>query len=336
MQLNFEMRSTSRITDSVFYLIIAILIYFHICHNWLYGMDDSYITFRYAQNLRLGIGLVFNEGERYFGSTAMGMAIVLAALSLIVDNTYLFILGDLPWPPGNQIPLIAHWISTASVGTIAILAYHIAKNHIKSLWAIMISVLFAIQLFSAEYMNAASGHETYLFLACLILSGYILIYKERVFWAGVLLGITTTFRPDALLYVVILTGWLILVSAHAGFARQERQRLFMFLIGYILVAIPWFIFCGVYFGQVFPGTLTAKQAQPLLGHWQNFTIGNVFSKLISQMRLPMFLAISAVLFGALVLRVITDKFPQVFWNLINNHLMVLRGFLWSRSRICII
>lgn len=99
MQLNFEMRSTSRITDSVFYLIIAILIYFHICHNWLYGMDDSYITFRYAQNLRLGIGLVFNEGERYFGSTAMGMAIVLAALSLIVDNIYLWlILGfeDIP------------------------------------------------------------------------------------------------------------------------------------------------------------------------------------------------------------------------------------------------
>jgi hypothetical protein len=322
------MRVTSRIINSIFYLIIAILIYFHIRYNWLYGMDDSYITYRYAQNLRLGIGLVFNEGERYFGSTAMGMAIVLAVLSWIVDSISILWFGDLPWSPGNQIPLIAHWISTISVGTIAILAYWIALRHIGSFWAILISVLFAIQLFSAEYMNAASGHETYLFLAFLSLSGYVLIYKERAFWAGVLLGITTTFRPDTLLYAVILACWLTLIWVHAGFAHKERQRLFMFLIGYTFIIIPWFVFCGVYFGQIFPGTLTAKRAQPLLGHWQNFTIKTASGELVRRIRLPMFMAMVVLLAGALAVRVISER-AQVWWNLLTNRLTVFISCLMA-------
>jgi hypothetical protein len=34
-------------------------------------IDDLYIKYRFAQNLIDGNGLVFNEGERFYGSTAM-------------------------------------------------------------------------------------------------------------------------------------------------------------------------------------------------------------------------------------------------------------------------
>lgn len=322
------MKETSRATDAIYYLTIAILVYFHIRYNWSYGMDDSYITYRYAQNLRLGVGLVFNEGERYFGSTAMGMAIVLAVFSWIVDSISVLWIGDLPWSPGDQIPLIAHWISTISVGIIAILAYWIASRHIGSFLAIMISFLFAIYLFSAEYISMASGHETYPFIAFIILSGYVLIYRERAFFAGVLLGISTTFRPDTLLYTVILACWLTLIWVHAGFARKERQHLFVFLIGYAFIVIPWFIFCGVYFGQILPGTLTAKRAQPLLGYWRDFTIKVASSELVSRIRLPMLMAMVVLLTGALAVR-ITEKRAQVWWGLLTDRLAVFIGCLMA-------
>ncbi len=325
---SLEMKETSRATDAIYYLTIAILVYFHIRYNWSYGMDDSYITYRYAQNLRLGVGLVFNEGERYFGSTAMGMAIVLAVFSWIVDSISVLWIGDLPWSPGDQIPLIAHWISTISVGIIAILAYWIASRHIGSFLAIMISFLFAIYLFSAEYISMASGHETYPFIAFIILSGYVLIYKERAFFAGVLLGISTTFRPDTLLYTVILACWLTLIWVHAGFARKERQHLFVFLIGYTFIVIPWFIFCGVYFGQILPGTLTAKRAQPLLGYWRDFTIKVASSELVSRIRLPMLMAMVVLLTGALAVR-ITEKRAQVWWGLLTDRLAVFIGCLMA-------
>lgn len=325
---SLEMKETSRATDAIYYLTIAILVYFHIRYNWSYGMDDSYITYRYAQNLRLGVGLVFNEGERYFGSTAMGMAIVLAVFSWIVDSISVLWIGDLPWSPGDQIPLIAHWISTISVGIIAILAYWIASRHIGSFLAIIISFLFAIYLFSAEYISMASGHETYPFIAFIILSGYVLIYKERAFFAGVLLGISTTFRPDTLLYTVILACWLTLIWVHAGFARKERQHLFVFLIGYAFIVIPWFIFCGVYFGQILPGTLTAKRAQPLLGYWRDFTIKVASSELVSRIRLPMLMAMVVLLTGALAVR-ITEKRAQVWWGLLTDRLAVFIGCLMA-------
>ncbi|HXM70774.1 MAG TPA: hypothetical protein VN970_06550, partial [Thermoanaerobaculia bacterium] len=42
--------------------------------------DDIYITYRYAYNLAHGRGLVFNLGERVFGVSDPGLALLLAGL----------------------------------------------------------------------------------------------------------------------------------------------------------------------------------------------------------------------------------------------------------------
>ena len=44
--------------------------------------DDAWITYRYAYNLAAGDGFVYNTGERVFGTSAPGYALVLALLSL--------------------------------------------------------------------------------------------------------------------------------------------------------------------------------------------------------------------------------------------------------------
>jgi arabinofuranosyltransferase len=310
----------------VFYLTLLSLICSHICYNWSYALDDSYITYRYAQNLRLGFGLVFNEGERYFGSTAMGMAIVLAVFSWITENIY-EISGILSSKPGSHIPFVAPLITTLSVGVIANIAYWVALRHLNVFLATFISILFAILLFSAEYMNAASGHETYLFLAFLILAGYLLFYKDRAFWSGALLGIATTFRPDTLLYMVILVCWLSCLLMYSGFSLQQRQLLIKFLVGYFLIAIPWLIFCEIYFGQMLPGTLTAKRAQPLLGDFKYFTTRVALSEVVSRMRPAMALAIAMLLTGALLVRVMKEGKRAIWWSLLSNPLSAFAGCL---------
>ncbi|RUQ39415.1 MAG: hypothetical protein EKK69_09330 [Candidatus Competibacteraceae bacterium] len=321
----FTTRKVSLIFSLLFYSLILLLIYFNMLHNSFYAIEDSYITYRYAQNLRLGIGLVFNDGERHFGSTAMGMAVILAAFSWLTESIS-DIWNNSPQLPGSQIVFIAHLITTLSIGSIAILAYWIALRHLNFVLATSISVFFAILFFSAEYMNDACGHETYLFISFLIFSGYLLIYKDRAFWAGILLGIASTFRPDAFLYMAILTGWLSFLWIHKGYDIQQRQRLFIFLTGYFLIAIPWFLFCKAYFGSILPSTLTAKRAQPLLGHWSNFTIHKALSELVRLMRFPMAFAVAILLSCALLAHVMQER-KRVIIGLIYNPLTALMACL---------
>lgn len=317
----------SRLLDSIFYLIIAILMYFYLRYNLAYGLDDSYITYRYAQNLNFGIGLVFNEGERYFGSTAMGMAILLAMLSWLVDAIAALWLEALPWPVGAQIPVIAHWISALAIAMIVILSYRIAIKHLSIYWAGLVSTIFALYLFPADYMNAAAGHETYLFLAFLSLSAYVLIYKESAFWSGFILGITTTFRPDALLYAVILMGWLALRWVRSGLAYADQQKLIKFLVGYGVVSIIWFGFCASYFGRIFPETLTAKRAQPFLGHWLNFELKVALGEAVRRIR-PLVVSLMLVLiFGALIVRIASQKTSQAWASFFNNPLAAFSSSL---------
>src|SRR5262245_29668992 len=48
---------------------------------WGRALDDFFITYRYADNLARGLGFTFNPGERVFGTTAPGFALLLALLS---------------------------------------------------------------------------------------------------------------------------------------------------------------------------------------------------------------------------------------------------------------
>lgn len=324
---HFNMKLPSQLMSLIIFLLIAVLACFYIRYNSLYGLDDSYITYRYAQNLEFGIGLVFNEGERYFGSTAMGMAILLAGLSWIVDGLSTLWLGQLPWPRGDQIPLIAHWVSAISIGAIVILAYRIVLHHIAPHWAFLVSSAFALYLFPAEYMSAAAGHETYLFLAFLGWSGYLLIYKEYSFWAGTLLGITTTFRPDSLLYTVILAAWLFLLWIHSGFTESYRHRLILFLVGYGLISFLWFGFCGIYFGQIFPETLIAKRAQPLLGDFKSFTIKATSRELMQRLRWPIVMVVALLIFSSLLIHILSRKGLRAWWDLLGNRLTAFIGCL---------
>ncbi|UCC50204.1 MAG: hypothetical protein JSV68_13935, partial [Anaerolineaceae bacterium] len=61
--------------------------------------DDAYITYRYARNIALGRGFVYNVGEPVLGTTTPLYTLLLAGLSLVWPNLPLLshVIGVLAW-----------------------------------------------------------------------------------------------------------------------------------------------------------------------------------------------------------------------------------------------
>ncbi len=222
-------------------VLIAGLCSVYATSNYTKPADDSFITFRYAQNLELGVGLVFNEGERYFGSTAMGLAVFYAAVSFLLDQfAHLF---GLSWVPTHQIPEIAVWTSALSLAVIVWITFRIGQRYVHPLIAAVITALFGVYFFSAEYTNYVPGHETYPFVASACLSVYLLFYRQQPKRAGLLLAVGTTFRPDMLLLAALCATALgidaLLNRALEGAGAPRRFR--GFCGAYLPLALAWFV-----------------------------------------------------------------------------------------------
>lgn len=234
-----------------------------------YSVDDSFITYRYAYHLKEGYGLVFNVGERYYGTTAAGYAVVLAAASSALD--VLFRVTNSGAPPSIQEVSVA--FSALSLCTIAACLPVILQAGSHALrW--VVCAVFAVYLFAGQPFNQVAGHETYAYLAVALLAT-LLAERGRVLLAGCVLGVAASFRPDAILFVPIL----VLVdtarnqASLTGYLASKNFR--YFCIGLAAVIVPWFIYLGLHFGQITPGTMDAKRAQVQLGSWPFYNIGNV-------------------------------------------------------------
>jgi len=73
------MTKVQRFRLVVLYSGMLALFLFFVFSSWAY--DDPFITFRYAQNLRAGLGFVYNPGERILSTTTPLYTLLLAGLS---------------------------------------------------------------------------------------------------------------------------------------------------------------------------------------------------------------------------------------------------------------
>lgn len=231
--------------------------------------DDMYITYRYAQNLAAGRGLVFNPGERIFGVTDPGVAILLAAARRTT---------------GLAIPLLGTWLHAASIALIVGLLAAAARRHERRPEAIAAGILLA----TSSVLWAAQGSGPPVALALLLLAAS---WQERhPGWAGLVAGLAVICRPDALVGVAILglVGWLRPPGKDKtkdlkdgkepkDEKNQEgsRRRLRALPWAYGLAAAGVVILGGIvarwWFGTLIPNTLAAKQAYAALDpeRWQS-------------------------------------------------------------------
>ena len=197
--------------------------------------DDSFITFRYAKNLAMGYGLVFNFGEPVLGTSAPLWALILGAIGWL----------------GFDIPQSALVLSLFfDVLTAWLLRDSVSRISGQPILGTMAGLLF---LGTADFLSISrSGMETSLF--CLILAGSIACVMRNSTAAALLLaGLSCFARPEG----VLVLGAITVVYLHRRVAR-ERWRALRALALPLLLLTAWLAITWGYYGSPVPTSVAAK------------------------------------------------------------------------------
>jgi hypothetical protein len=196
--------------------------------RWAY--DDPFITYRYAENLRAGLGFVYNPGLRVLSTTTPAYTLLLAALG---------------WLPGG-LPLLSNALGLLAILLSAWALLALLPDDLGPIGGVLVVALMA--LLPPAYRSLGSEVPLY---TLLVLLAVLAAARERPLAAGMLAGLATVMRPDGLLAVLIVAGCFL----------RDRRGLALALGGAALAAGPWHLFALGYFGSPIPATLAAKRAQ---------------------------------------------------------------------------
>jgi hypothetical protein len=173
-----------------------------VAHALLYprAFEDSYILYRYADNVFAGHGFVFNPGEPVEGYTSWLYVVVLTALRLFTDD----------------LAAAAPWLSIAFGAVTVLCAMAIARRLApgRTDLGVLAGLLCAAHASLAKY--AATGMETTL-LALLASLSFLAATRPPApeptktdgVALGALFGLMATARPEGALYaaILLLAAW---------------------------------------------------------------------------------------------------------------------------------
>lgn len=196
--------------------------------------DDAFITLRYASNLARGAGLVFNPGERAFGCTEPLLAVLL---------------GSLHAASGLPLPGLATAVHAVALLATAALVIKGGLGRGRPVAAAVVGTLVLALPFS--WMLQGFAWPCVAALLALAASEA----ARRPSLAGALSGLAVGFRPDALLGVAVLPVLAAAASEERKVGTAVRVIAGATLVVGLLILAAW-----LWFGQVLPGTLAAKQA----------------------------------------------------------------------------
>ncbi|MBZ0284238.1 MAG: glycosyltransferase family 39 protein [Anaerolineae bacterium] len=275
-----QLRLYSAFLLPVAYLLLAVLVWLTVMCE--FRLDDSFITYRYAQNFAGGAGLVYNPGDSVLSTTAPLYAMLLAALSFVIPDFH----------------LLGSFIGIMCIGLGGWVIYKLLPTVMPEwirLWAGLVYTL-------SSPLWLALGMETALWIL-LVLAAIALGQRGWWAWAGLLVGLAVLARPDAALPSGLLGLAAIGTTVNTS---QTRERWWLPLVGYVgagIVPIVLFALWAVAtYGSPFPATLSAKSAQAVLGitglgvnvdTWEGLRL--ILRSLMTQSSLYVALALLAVL-----------------------------------------
>ncbi len=193
-------------------------------------IDDAYITFRYAENLALGKGFVYNADPILGVTTPL----------------YCLLLAGLKWL-GVPIESSALAIGAVCAGAAPVIIWLMGRALSRPLAGWVGALLLC--LFPAWWLNSKTGMETCLggALAAAALYAYI---KERPAVCGFLCGILVLTRPDAATLPALIFLALLV--------RSPGKAAWFGFLGVICLA-PWVAYSAAIFGSPLPHSLEAKR-----------------------------------------------------------------------------
>lgn len=221
-------------------------------------IDDAFISFRYAENLADGQGLVYNPGERIEGYSTTLFVLLLAALSRLTGYT----------PTGGLI--FGLLFQAATVAMLLLFLWRFASEKLRS--PLSICALLFVLIHPSGLAYAESGMETSLASFLLLALAYALAAAERSDhpWrpatvagtATVLLALT---RPEMIILAApAALGLLFMKGPQCGVPQREvprrRQRLAPYILSVAAGYGAFLLWRHWYFGEWQPNTYYAKTA----------------------------------------------------------------------------
>lgn len=210
---------------------------------WDYSIDDAFITFRYAENLANGHGLVFNPGgEAVEGYSNFLWLLVLALLYKVGFSTYL---------TAKCLGLL----TAGATGTALFWYFRDDKHSLRWLAGPLFLVCLPLVFW------ALSGLE--LGLHALIVTLTVLAAWRQSRWTYALIPLLVLSRPEGAPIAVVL-----LASMFVSDILNKRAKISFYLIalGVTVVAFGGLtLFRIEVFGYPFPNTYYAKMQQKLYG-----------------------------------------------------------------------
>ncbi len=208
-------------------------------------IDDSYITFRYAQNILEGEGFVYNPGDPVLGTTTPLYTLIMVVLGSVSGGT------QAPFPE------LAMLVNALADGLTAVLLYLIGRHFKKDLAGLGAALAWSIAPYSVTF--AIGGLETSVVVLLLIGMSYYYL-KGRVTAAAFLAGLALLTRPDTLLLVGLIT-----LDHFIRILRKQAKLRWQELLALLLLPLIWYGFATWQFGSPIPHSVQAKLGAYRLG-----------------------------------------------------------------------
>ena len=205
-----------------------------------YPIDDTFITFRYADNLAQGFGLVWNPG----GSPTEGY------------TNFLYVLLLSPFAALKlDLLLISQILNVLAIVVTAIYIFKLAKRLAASEanWiALAPSIIYLAT--PPTWANALSGMETVVFGSLVVAAVYHSLIHRHTFVGYVLFFLAALTRPEGAVIAMIIVAFQL-------FHADRKQLLRPFLLGFVLPLAIYYIGKRLYFGHWLPNSFAVKVVQ---------------------------------------------------------------------------
>lgn len=203
---------------------------------WFTGirLEDALVTYRYAENLALGEGLVFNPGEKVLGLASPVLTLLLGLGGLVLGI--------------EHIPLISSvlGITAGAIGALAVFALLCATG-VGPRWSAL--TIIVLGLHPLMLWTTTGGMESPLVL-CFMATSLLAVVRERWTSALVLAALLTLTRLDGGIW-----GLLIALTA---VARAGKRSIGPILV-YAAFVGAWVIFATLYYDSPVPHGLIARR-----------------------------------------------------------------------------
>ncbi|MFH1372496.1 MAG: hypothetical protein ABII79_01690 [bacterium] len=244
-------------------LVISVLIFTYLALQLTpFLPDDSYISFRYAENLALGNGLTFNAGETPVEGYTNFLWILLCSLAVRLGL-------DLP----SFVPHLGLFFGILNL----LVFWLIIRPRLSAGQQMLVMLLLSSS--GPFVLYSISGMETPLFSLLILIATLCvdrIIHDGRPVWSislAVVCTLLTLCRPEGLLLYPAVVGYLILaryLKPMNGYHSYSRMRWMLAGLGlFALLVLVYQSWRLMYFGEIFPTPLLSKggDGQSLLHAW---------------------------------------------------------------------